>query len=649
MGTVVKNSLRLSKTTDYSTFDYRYENRSRQIVSGSKALALGIIHSNVHFATCYPGNPATDIFNYLLSVGDKNITTEWCVNEKIALENAASASISGLRSVCVMKHYGMNVAADFISSLSVSDCCIGGMLILVGDDPGGHASRSEQDSRHYGKMFNLPVLEPIDIEQAVSIIPFAFELSERLAVPVIVRSVTRFLHSSATIEYAHNEYCMPSTPYISSQAEIFSSPAINYHRLLLDKISRCKDIYSVISGQNYVKKSGSDTVIIATGRAYLIAKEAVSKLGMDYAVDILPMIYIWPLCEDFLLSTLPKYKRIIFMEEVDPFVEDNVMALIGRNNSIFRETKIYGKADNSLTGQSYPGVGELEPNIVLAQLRKIFFNISQTYQIKDLVNIGPTRITGNLCPGCSHRSALYALDQAKQLFYKKVTVIGDIGCYTMGIDEQGYNTLNAVFCMGASISVASGLAKLPSTDHDQTKFISVIGDSSFIHAGLPALIDVKNKNTPILCIILDNSGSAMTGGQDTYNFNLEKTSSTIENFLKSIDIRYETINPYEMTATVTKILDYMVFDEPAVLVIRAPCLLKAPTNIKTNTVLQINSNKCTGAGCGCNYYCIHSFKCPAIIMDKSNPGFPCIDQEKCIACGACIDICPSNAINYRAH
>lgn len=607
--------------------------------SGAERIALAALEVNVQCATAYPGTPATAIFEALKK--HSSVTTDvcWSINEKVALEEAASGAMLGLRSMCVMKHYGLNVCSDFLGAISLADYLPGGLVVIVGDDPEGHASRSEQDSRHYGKLFGIPVLEPTINTNFVLLLEQAYCLSSNYQIPVLVRVTTRILETySQTKQFVGNNTGEKRLP-IKLGHKIFSSPAPVYHHLQQQKMVQIADSYET-SAMNSIQCQGNKKwLVIAMGRCAVIVDELIKSSNFDIEVDLLNLVTILPFPAQWLAALCSGYKQVIVIEEGDDIVETELHAAFTVHR--VTDTRIIGKRDGGVSGQNPHGVGEIKADILRQQLLAL---LGKPYRISKKSVISKIKINGNLCAGCPHSASLYILKQAKQLYQNKLSVVGDVGCYTMGVGSSGYDVLDTVMCMGASISLATGMQKHYQNYGLSQRMVAVIGDSTFFHAGIPALIQAKKRNLPLVVLILDNSIAAMTGGQNT----ITSDDVDILSLISGLGISVEQISPFQIPLATNVLMSALAEMILKVIIMKAPCQLYG--NKQVSFFYQIDSSICIGNACRCFFSCQNDFCCPALSIEPLSVYEPHsmrakIDRGTCNGCGACQSLCSFGAIS----
>jgi indolepyruvate ferredoxin oxidoreductase alpha subunit len=619
------------------------------VLTGNEAVARGAIEAGVAFAACYPGSPTAEVLPTLAQLGEKfNIYTEFSTNEKVAIEGAAAASFAGLRSLTICKADGFNVALDFATAICYSGSR-GGMVIMVGDDPSAHSSVKEEDSRFLARTANLPVLEPATVAEAKEITRYAFELSEKIMLPVVVRCTTRICHASGDVQLGP----LPGAEKRAtmSRDQKFVTSAL-FAPFMKNKLKSAAAEAENSPFNHYTGPENAERLVVACGPSYTYALEAVEVLGLAGSAGVIKISATWPLPEQFILKYLKPAKEVVFAEEVDSFLEDGVMTLAAKNWEEVGPVRFYGKNSGHVGGPRGSYVGELDPDTVSSCLGKIF-NIP--YDPPALPNVREARelISHNmpgrelaLCAGCPHRASFWAIKTAVELDGRNAIVLGDIGCYTLGLMRTGYNILQSVHCMGAGIGIASGLGKLDRFNFKQP-VITVVGDSTFFHAAPQALINARYNQSDILCIILDNETTAMTGHQPHPGRGVSASGQPagkveIEPLLAGLGIPVTVHDPYDVEGATGAIYRLLGETGPRALVLRRACALVAVKGRKKDKVF-VDQDKCLGDQCGCARFCSRVFACPANIWD-ARLGRARIDEAICNGCGVCASLCPQRAI-----
>jgi indolepyruvate ferredoxin oxidoreductase alpha subunit len=511
---------------------------NKDILSGDDAIGRGAIEAGISLATSYPGTPATEILEYIAHhfTGD----AEWAVNEKVAFETAIGASYAGKRSICSMKHVGLNVASDPLMTAAYLGIR-GGLVLAVADDPGAYSSQNEQDSRFYAKFAKIPCLEPSDSQEAKDMTVMAFELSESTGLPVMLRTVTRISHAYSPVELGtvreQNSLLLQKDP-----ANMIAVPSnvLRCHRNLYEKQESLRR-WGEDSGLNKLFRNGRKKGIITCGIGYVYAKE----YGTEY--DILKISY-YPFAETLIEEFVKGLDEVWVLEEGEPFVEE-----IARRYS----SRVRGKISGEISI-----VGELGPDVLAEYIPGWSTGKSSDKPPKTLPLRPPV-----LCPGCPHSKLYVALKAAQPTF-----TAGDIGCYTLGANPP-YQTVDTCLCMGAGISKAAGIAK-----QGVKRVAAVIGDSTFIHSGIPALINAVYNKANILVLILDNSAVAMTGHQPTPLTGITAKGegggkTSLEELCRACGVNsVEVTDPYDVEKTEALLKEKIDAEGVNVIISRRPCV-----------------------------------------------------------------------------
>ena len=613
----------------------------KRLLSGNEALARGAWEAGVEVASGYPGTPSTEILENFAKM--PGVYAEWAPNEKVALDVAIGAAYAGKRALATMKHVGVNVAADsfFYASFTGMEA---GLVIISADDPSMHSSQNEQDNRNYAKFARIPCLDPADSQEAKEMMLAGFEISEAFDTPVLLRPTTRVCHTSALVEASPDRY-QASEPgkYPRNHAKYVMVPANarKRHPVVEERLERLAAFAEEFE-LNRIEKRGSKLGIITNGIAYQYAREvfpeaSVLKLGMSF-----------PLPQKMIREFADSVDKLIVLEELDPFIEEQVM-LMG--------IELY-KPDGWEAGayphfkSIFPLTGELNPKIVRTHAIRAGLLPEETgAQLKSTsapaagVSL-PVILTEDLpqrppvlCPGCPHRSTFYILNKLKR------PINGDIGCYTLGVVPP-LSAMDTCGCMGASTAVAHGGVMAG----DSERHFAVIGDSTFMHSGVQALMNVAYNQSNVITIIMDNRITSMTGQQENpaSGFTLQGKATNevdIEALVRAIGIkRVKRVEAYDVDAIESTLKEWLKIDEPAVLITDHACAL-LPEERKKYMPLDVNDN-CNG--------CTLCFRigCPAIIKSdevdaKTQRPLAEIDPLLCTGCEICAQVCPRDAILFR--
>ena len=571
----------------------------KQLMLGNAAVARGLYEAGCCVISSYPGTPSTEITEEAAKFDD--IYCEWAPNEKVAMEVAFGASLAGKRAFCGMKHVGLNVAADPLFTMSYTGVN-GGMVIGVADDAGMHSSQNEQDSRRHAIAAKVPMLEPSDSAEALAFTRLAFALSEEFDTPVLLKMCTRVAHSQSLVELSDREE-RQTVPYEKNIAKYVMMPgnAIRRHPVVEERTGRLRE-WAETAPINRVEMGGTGLGIITSSTSYQYVKEvfgdsvSVLKLGMANPLPV-------RLIRDF----AAKVDKLVVVEELDPIIEEHCRTL---------GLEVSGK-------DVLPMEGEFSQNLVAARLG------GTVHSGKALDDAIPPR-PPVMCAGCPHRGLFYTLNK------NKCTVLGDIGCYTLGAVAP-LSAMDMTLCMGASISAIHGFNKALGTE-SEGRTVAVIGDSTFMHSGMTGLANIAYNQSNSTVIILDNSITGMTGHQQnpTTGYNIKGDPAgkiDLEALCRAMGFnRVRVVDPYDLKATDQAVKEELAADEPSVIISRRPCaLLKY---VKHKAPLKVNTDKCIG--------CKSCMKigCPAISMKE---GKAHVDNTLCVGCGVCEQLCPVGA------
>ena len=572
----------------------------KKLMLGNAAVARGLYEAGCGLISSYPGTPSTEITEAAAKYDE--IYCEWAPNEKVAAEVAAGARLAGKRSACVMKHVGVNVAADPLFTIAYTGVNAG-MVICVADDPGMHSSQNEQDSRHYAVSAKLPMLEPADSEEARAFAKRAFQLSEEYDTPVFLKLCTRIAHSQSIVELGEREE-VPAKPYEKNIAKYVMVPgnARPRHPIVEERTQRLT-AYAETTDLNREELGTDRTLgIITSSTCYQYAREVFGPHA-----SILKLGLVNPLPREKILAFAAKVDQVLVLEELDPVIETHC-----RNLGL----TVLGK-------DRLPMVGEFSQGLVAQKIRD---TARPWMELEE--NIPPRPPV--LCAGCPHRGLFYTL--AKH----KVTVLGDIGCYTLAAYEPLY-AIETCECMGASVSSIHGFNKALGQD-SEGKTVAVLGDSTFMHSGMTGLANIAYNQSNSTVIILDNSTTGMTGHQQnpTTGKNLRGDPAgkiDLETLCRAMGIRrVRVVDPYDLKATEEVVTEELAAPEPSVIITRRPCVLLR--SVEKHPPYQVEPDKCKGCK-----MCMR-IGCPAISWKDKKA---VIDPTQCVGCGVCEQLCKFDA------
>ena len=575
----------------------------KQLILGNEAVARGLYEAGCSFVSSYPGTPSTEITEAVAKYPE--VYAEWAPNEKVALESAFGASLSGKRSFCGMKHVGLNVAADPLFTIAYTGVNAG-LIIGVADDAGMHSSQNEQDSRHYAMAAKVPMLEPADSAEALAFTKLAYNLSEQFDTPVLLKMCTRVSHSQSVVETGdrvevEKDYVKDIPKYV-----MMPGNAKRRHPVVEARTAALVE-YAETTPVNRIEEGKENTFgFVTSSTSYQYIKEV---MGDRYPVMKLGLI--WPLPVQKLRDFAASVETLVIVEELDGFIEAHC-----RNLGI-----------DCIGKDKFSNIGELSQNLVADAL-----GVSHETGAKLEENIPPRPPV--MCAGCPHRGLFYVLQK------NKLTVLGDIGCYTLGAVAP-LNAVDSVICMGASVSGLHGFTKAGEGKYDN-KTVAVIGDSTFMHSGITGLVNIAYNESNATVIIVDNSITGMTGHQQnpTTGINLKGDPCTkidLETLCRSVGIRRVTVvDPYDLAECERVIKEEVAANEPSVIISRRPCaLLKS---VKHNPPLSVDTGKCVGCK-----MCMR-IGCPAIsIVD----GKAKVDATLCVGCGVCEQLCKFGALQGK--
>jgi len=598
-----------------------------RILMGNEAIARGLIEAGVTLAASYPGTPASEILSAVVAFAKETgapVHAEWSINEKVAYEVALANSYTGRRSAVSMKQVGLNVASDpFMRSAYLG--VKGGLVVISADDPGPHSSQTEQDSRFFAMFAKVPVLDPSSPREAKEMIRRAYEISEKYELPVMLRPTTRVCHARQNVPLAAPEPLARSARFEKNPRRWCATPQYlrELHRLLNEKIRQlaAADEFAPILTPGDGSHAG--TCLIASGVAFAHAWDVLMELGLLGRIDCYQVTLPYPLNRGFIQQIDSGYQKVLVLEETYPVIE----------------TQLACAAVQGRGSQAVPNEGELTPEVIQAVLeRALSLPLSPALG-------GPqgelTRPT--LCAGCAHRAAFYAIRET----FPHGIFPSDIGCYTLGMNLGAVDTCH---CMGAGISQAAGFYHAyAAAGDDLPTIVATIGDSTFFHSGVPALINAVFHRARFILVILDNATTAMTGHQPTPELGLTAmgepaTRVFIADLVRASGARFlQECDPYDLKAFASHLKDAEQYCRSeaggvAVLIARHPCLLDKGARKAQPAYEMCVTEDCTGCR-----HCLDDFECPGLALNEATDQVV-IDGERCIGCGFCVYVCPAGSI-----
>lgn len=587
------------------------------LLSGDEAVARGLYEAGVAFASAYPGTPSTEILENVATYDD--IYSEWAPNEKVAVEAACGASIAGVRSFAAMKMVGVNVAADGLFTFAYQGIN-GGFVFVSADDPGMHSSQDEQDNHRYAKAMKIAMFEPSDSQECVDMTKEAYRVSEEYEVPVMLRMTTRICHSKSLVTEGERKE-MPFVPYVKARERFDDVPAVmKKRRYFVEEREQKLKEYAEICPFNTVELNDTKIGIIASGAAYMYAKEALGKKA-----SYLKIGFSYPLPMKKIADFAKQVDELYVVEELDPFMEEAI-----------HEAGILCHGKDCI-----PGIDELNPNIVA---KGILGKGNEFAHIPDSLFVPRPPA---LCAGCPHRGFFYGLSKRKD-----TVMVGDIGCYALG-GSAPLNAKDSALCMGSAFSVAHGMSHAFAKSGQKKRVVAYIGDSTFFHTGMNSLAEVAYNHSNAICVVLDNRITGMTGHQENpgsgYNIKGEPaTMLDVEEVSRALGIkRIRTINPLHLDE-VKDALDWAFAEEnePSVIITKWPCILKKYSK-EDKEQFDLDKTPCvvdeeTCIGCK---KCL-STGCPALRFDKDTKKSS-ISQSDCVGCTVCMQVCPVKAISRK--
>lgn len=577
---------------------------------GNEAIAHACIEANLDFASGYPGTPSSEVVDVLRTQKERDFYVEWSVNEKVAFENALAAAWTGVRSLVTMKHVGLNVAADPLMTSSYTGVK-GGFVIFSADDPFAHSSQNEQDSRVYAHFARIPCLDPATLQEAHDMIIAAFDLSEECSLPVLFRPTTRICHSKSDVELGVAGEEHRKGEFEKDPRQYVVIPA--HTRILHKKLNQKQKPLSkrlVELGYNNYEIKGKDA-IVTSGIASSYVREIIPD-DVSYA-----KIGAYPIDEEWLAGFVEQHEKVLVVEELAPVVEEVV-------RQVACTAKVFGKKDGCISYE-----GELDPVSVADAFEKAGIrHLGSTSHPSPVEGLPPRPPI--LCAGCGHRATFYAM---KKVFGANAIYPSDIGCYTLGLQ---LGTVDTTICMGASITIGSGI----SHSGEENDIVCTIGDSTFLHTGIPGLLNAVYNNANMTVVILDNRITAMTGHQPNPNTGVTARGNpsppvSLEAICLACSVSHvDTIDPYDLTSTINAFKRTKQQKGVRVIIARQACVIRARREGITRKRYAVDHDLCSGCGA-----CV-KYGCPAIEFYDDKASI----TDLCSGCGVCADICPFGAI-----
>ena len=601
----------------------------RELMLGNEAIARGLLESGCAVATSYPGTPASEILGAVAALqkeGGGGRHVQWAVNEKVAFEIAYAGSMTGLRTATAMKQVGLNVAADPLMSAAYLGTQ-GGFVVISADDPGPHSSQTEQDSRLTALMARIPVLDPDSPRQAKEMVALGYRLSETFSVPVMLRPTTRVCHARQDVATAAIPRQDRRPHFEKDPARWAATPKFRYHlhKALEEKLARIAAEPSTAPVRHNPEATGNRAVI-ASGVAAAHTLEILKDMDLLGQIPFYQVLQPFPLHRDFMEHLADSYGEILVIEETMPVMEMQ-MALGHR---------VKGRLSGAI-----PSAGELLPEIVQETIAS-FAGVSYT---APAVAAAPGR-RPTLCAGCPHRASFFAVRRAAP----RGIYPSDIGCYTLGLN---FGAVDTVLCMGAAVSQAAGFYHAYKHEADAPPVVATIGDSTFFHSGIAAMVDAVNQDARFVLVILDNQTTAMTGNQPTPATGVSAGGDPLpavdmEHLVRGCGVTFcRVADPYrveEMIALLKEAVAYSREKGLAVVIARHPCLLDKrhrSADAGPAVVVEVGDD-CDGCG-----FCAQHFECPALVLDAENRRAS-VDTMLCSGCGVCLSVCPKKAIRVKA-
>ena len=582
------------------------------LLLGTEAIARGALEAGVRLCAACPGSPSSEILAALARVADYyGVQAEWSANAKVALEAACGASFAGQRALASMKQDGMNVAADTLTAVALTGCR-GGLVVVVCDDPGGLCSTNEVDSRHYAPLADLPLLEPGDVQDAKDLVRKAFDLSEEFGLPCLVRSVTRISHSHGVVRLG--ERAGPTEPARVGADDRWGSHCVGQSRQALKhKLRRVQARFEGSPFNRWEGPERPELAVVACGTGGSYATEAVRLLGVEGRVGVLSLATTWPLPVLLLREHLDGVPALLVAEEPDPFCEVNIRAWLTEGH-LERVPRVLGKLDGIVRGPCGSGVGELSPDLLVAAIASALEldppgrppSLGEVLGEDPGVPLPPREV--DFCPGCLHRASYWAMKNALRIDGRDGVLIGDIGCYSLGLLRTAYRQSRTMHSMGSSVGVCAGLGQLGRFGLSQP-VLAVVDDSTFFHACLPGLVSARYNGATFVCVVVDSGVMAMTGFQPHPGAGRTAASGdvarlSIESACEGMGIPVRVADPFDLPGTTRLLVDLLRQDRLQAVVLRHDCTLRAVREGGLpDRRVWVEPDRCLGEECGRGRVC----------------------------------------------
>jgi indolepyruvate ferredoxin oxidoreductase alpha subunit len=610
------------------------------LLMGNHAIAWGALEAGVKVVAGYPGTPSSEILSYLAGEADRcGLHVEWSTNEKVAYEVAYGAALAGVRALMTTKHLGVNVLSDALL-VSAYTGVNGGLVVVTADDIHPFSSQNAEDTRYYARLAKIPCIEPTNVQEAKDMVSDAFSISEELQLPVLFRVTDRICHakSDATLGEINQLNKPPSFVKDDSRYVMVAPNARRRVEWLNGQMDKAAALSENYPGNRVEVADSTKVGVIASGVTYEHTIEALNVLGLSDKVSVLKLTFTNPLPKQMIAGFLRNHREVLVVEEIEPIIEKEVNSVAYQ---LGVETSIHGRLDGYI-----PREHELTPDRVGVGVTRIL-NIDDPcldevkYKTPELVRRIP-----NLCAGCPHAASYYALKQAMRRVGGRGAVTGDRGCYNQGTNPP-LSAIDTCVCMGASISMASGL-RHAGVDGP---IVAVIGDSTFFHNGVQPLVNAVHNTADVTVMILDNGWTGMTGHQPNPNTGLNATGKTapkvsIEDMVRACGVEHvQVVSPYKVEETINALVATMNHKGPGVVISRQVCpvqdhrVRRRAGERLSFTRYAVDKDSCTGC-----LYCVNSVGCPAL---DAVDGKITINDEQCIGCGVCAQVCPSKAIEVK--